>query len=91
MLVAGSISLIRSGEEVGMAAFVWAVVEVLCLDPPLLHQFLQTVVDLPQADTHLVCELSLGTVGVLFQPAEQVKMDLFSIYHVGIHLLGQHL
>ena len=58
------------GEEIGVGCFVVTVVEVLCLDPPLFDQFLQAVVDLPQADTHLILELSLGAVWILFQSAQ---------------------
>src|SRR5437764_590148 len=62
-------------EDVEVACLVVAVLEVAGLDPPLLDQRAEAIVDLAEADAELAGELALRRLGVVGQIAEKPVTD----------------
>ena len=55
-----------------------AVFKIAGLDPTLVDQALEAVVDLSQADTQFFGQFSLADVGVVFQAFEEIIVGLFT-------------
>jgi len=77
------------GEDVGVAAFGFGLLEALDLDESLFGQLPNTVVDLAHTDPHVSGHVPLTEPGVLGHEVEEVVVDFLVDHRVhGLNLLG---
>ena len=73
------------GQGIYIAEFVLGILKPFDLDKAFFGQFCKAVIDLPQADPHLLCNFTLGDLAVVVDDFKQAVMNFRGMVVHGVN------